>query len=101
MKTGRDAAKAGCQPGDRVPPDGQEGRRAQRDQDQVACIRGDARQHADEDDEVGNQGTRGDLDQLADQGSHQPGDFSRARAHHGDERDGQRAEALEVRNKGS
>ena len=64
-KAGADAREAGRQPGQRMAPDAHEGGGAERDEDQVAGVGGDAREDADEHDDERQQPRGRDLDEHA------------------------------------
>ena len=66
--------------------DAEEGGARQRNQHQVAGVRRDARQDADERQDVGQRIGRRDQHQLADQRLDQAGLLGHADAHHGDDR---------------
>ena len=93
---GADPGVGGGDAGKRVPADAEKGRGAERDENQVAGVRSHAGEPADQDDDEGEPGARGDGHQLADQRGHHPGLLSHANADHGDEDDGDDAEAREV-----
>ena len=76
--------------------DAVEGRRPERDEDQVAGVGGDARETTDEHDDEGQRRRRSGLDELADQRRHHPRLLGDADADHRHEDDGDDAEAGEV-----
>ena len=85
------------QAGERMAADAQERRACQRNQDQVAGVRRDARHDAHERQDVGQRPGRGDHDQLANQRLHQAGLLGHAGSHHGHDHEPDRGEAHEVR----
>ena len=85
------------QAGERIPSDGQIGDAGERDQDQIAGIRRDAREDADEGQDVGQRPARRDDDELADQRRDQAGLLGDAGADHRGDHQPDRGEAHEVR----
>ncbi len=82
--------------GERIAADAVERSCAERDQHQVAGVRGDARDHAEADDEVGQCARRGDGDQLADQRGNEPRHLRNPHTDHHDEDDPHGREGHEV-----
>ena len=92
-----DGGEAQRQAGEGMAADAEEGDARQRNQDQIAGIRRDARHDADERQDVGQRPARRHDDQLADQRLHQAGFLGHAGADHGDDHEPDRGEAHEVR----
>ena len=89
--------KTGGQPGQRMTPNAEEGRACQRNQDQVTGIRGDARQDADEHQDVAERPPRRDGHQLSNQRVDQARLLGHADAQHGDDDQPHGREAHEAR----
>ena len=82
--------KAQRQPGERMPADAEERRAGQRNQHQIAGIRGDARQDAHERQDVRQRPARRDDHQLANQRLDQARFLGHADADHGDDHQARR-----------
>ena len=95
-ETACDTGERGGHAGERMPADAQEGRGPERDEHEIAGVGGDARDDAEEHDDVGERRGRRRRDELADQCRDEAGALRDAHADHHDEDDPHRGEAHEV-----
>jgi hypothetical protein len=91
-----DAGERRRDPGQRIAPDALERDRPERDQHEVAGIGGDARDHAEQDDDEGQRAARGHGDEPPDQRPDEPGRLGQPDADHHHQDDRHRREVAEV-----